>query len=143
MSTEQNKAFERRVFEELNKGNLAIVDELFSDGYIYHGPAGMEAKGPEAFKQLMSMMWSAFPDFHMAVEDMLAEGEKVVTRATYSGTHKGGFMGIPPTGRQFSMAAMIIVRFVDGKEVEAWGIGDMLSMLQQLGVVPPIGSGGK
>lgn len=139
MSTEQNKAVERRVFEELNKGNLGIIDELFIPGYIYHGPAGMEAKGPEGFKQIMTMARAGFPDWHMKIEDMIAEGDMVATRATYSGTHKGDFMGIPPTGKHFSMAAQVMVRFVDGKEVEAWGIGDMVTMLQQLGVAPPMG----
>jgi steroid delta-isomerase-like uncharacterized protein len=139
MSTEQNKAVERRVFEELNKGNLGIIDELFAPGYVYHGPAGMEAKGPEGFKQIMTMARTGFPDWHMKIEDMIAEGNMVATRATYSGTHKGEFMGIPPTGKHFSMAAQVMVRFVDGKEVEAWGIGDMVTMLQQLGVAPPMG----
>jgi steroid delta-isomerase-like uncharacterized protein len=142
MSTEQNKAVEKRVFEELNKGNLAIIDELFAPSYVYHGPAGMEAKGPEGFKQIMTMARAGFPDWNMEIEDMIAEGDMVATRATYSGTHKGEFMGIPPTDKHFSMAAQVMVRFADGEEVEAWGIGDMVTMLQQLGVAPPMGQPG-
>lgn len=143
MSTEQNKAIERQVFEELNKGNLGIIDELFAPEYVYHGPAGMEAKGPGGFKQIMMAARAGFPDWNMKIEDMMAEGDMVATRAIYSGTHKGEFMGIPPTGKHFTMAAHVMVRFVDGKEVEAWGIGDMVSMLQQLGVAPPLGQPGK
>jgi steroid delta-isomerase-like uncharacterized protein len=143
MSTERNKAVERRVFEELNKGNLAIIDELFAPEYVYHGPAGMEAKGPEGFKQIMTMARAGFPDWYMKIEDMMAEGDMVATRATYSGTHKGEFMGIPPTGKHFSMPAQVVVRFDNGREVEAWGIGDMLGMLQQLGIVPAMAIPGK
>ena len=139
MSTEVNKAVERRVFEEINKGNLGVIDELFAPEYVYHGPAGMEAKGPEGFKQLMTITRVGFPDWNMEIKDMIAEGDMVATRATYSGTHKGEFRGIPPTGKHFSMAAQVMVRFVDGKEVEAWGLGDMVAMLQQLGVAPPMG----
>jgi steroid delta-isomerase-like uncharacterized protein len=139
MSMEQNKAAERRVIEELNKGNLAIIDELFAADYVYRGSAGMEAKGAEGFKQLMTTALSAITDFHMATEEMVAEGEKVVTRTTVSGTHKGDFVGIAATGKRFSFSAILIVRFVDGKEVNAFGVADMFGMLQQLGAVPPMG----
>lgn len=137
MLTEQNKALEKRVFDELNKGNLSIVDELFADKYFYHGAAGMTANGPEEFKQMMTVMRSGFPDFYMKVEDMIAEGEIVCARCTYSGTHKGDFQGNPPTGKQFKVPAQVMVRFVDGKEVEAWGIVDFVTMFQQLGIAPP------
>jgi steroid delta-isomerase-like uncharacterized protein len=144
MTTEQNKAAERRIIEGLNKGDLAIVNELFAADYVYHGPASLgEIRGPEGFKQLMKMIYSGFPDFHMAIEDMVAEGEKVVTRATYSGTHKGEFVGIALTGKQVSFTGALIARFVDGKEAEAWEEFDMLSLLQQLGVIPPMGQPGK
>jgi len=143
MSTEQNKAAERRIIEGLNKGDLAIVNELFAADYVYHGPASLgEARGPEGFKQLVKMIYSGFPDFHMAIEDMVGEGEKVVTRATYSGTHKGEFVGIAPTGKQVSFTGALIARFVDGKEVEAWEELDMLSFMQQLGAIPPMGQPG-
>ena len=137
MLTEQNKALEKRVFDELNKGNLSIVDELFADQYVYHGAAGITAKSPEEFKQLMTMMRSAFPDFNMKVEEMIAEGNIVCARCTYSGTHKGDFEGKPPTGKQFKVPAQVMVRFVDGKEEEAWGIVDFVTMFQQLGIEPP------
>ena len=138
MSAEQNKALERRIFDELNKGNLAVADELFVNDYVYHGPpGGMSAQSSEEFKQMITMLRSAFPDFNMKIEEMIAEGEIVCTRATYSGTHKGEFLGAPPTGKQFSVAAQVMARFVRGKEVEAWGIVDSASMLQQLGIQPP------
>ena len=143
MVEEKNKEVERRVFEELNKGNWSAIDDLFAPDYVYHGPAGMEARGPDGFKQLMTTMKAAFPDFTMTVHDVMAEGDMVAARATYSGTHTGDFMGIPPTGKRFSMPAQVMVRFENGREVEAWGIGDMLGMLQQLGIVPAMSMPGK
>ena len=137
MSTEENKANVRRVIEEVfNKGNLAAADELVATNYIYHGPIGMEFKGPEGLKQLISMFRNAFPDLHGTVEDLFAEGDRVVSRFTARGTHKGDLMGIAPTGKQVTQAGIVIARWVDGKEVEAWESLDLLGMMQQLGVVP-------
>jgi predicted ester cyclase len=86
------------------------------------------------------MFRAAFPDGSMTIEDMIAEGEKVVTRKTYRGTHQGEFLSIPPTGRHVSLGLIDIMRIVDGKVVEHWNVGDDLGMLQQLGVIPPLGN---
>ena len=143
MSTEENKAIVRRIWEEvLNKQNLALVDELIDTNYVYHGPGGQEVKGPEGLKQVFTMYLTAFPDLHFTIEDMVAEGDKVVCRVTLRGTHKGDLMGIAPTGKQVTGTRTVIHRIVGGKEVEGWDCADTLSMLQQMGVVPPIGQGG-
>jgi steroid delta-isomerase-like uncharacterized protein len=143
MTTEQNKALLRRVIQEaFNKGNLAVVDELIAPNYVFHVPRN-EVKGTEGFKQYITMMRTAFPDIHLTLEDMIAEGDKVVHRAKFQGTHKGDLMGIAPTGKQVSIVATTISRFVGGKEVEAWQFIDTLGFYQQLGVVPPIGPGSK
>ena len=140
MSTEENKAIIRRNWEEVfNKGNLAVADENMATNYIYHGPGGQEIKGPEGFKQLITMYRTVFPDFHATVEDMFAEGDKVAHRVTARGTHKGDLMGIAPTGKQVTMAVITISRFAGGKEVEAWSSVDMLGVMQQLGAAPPTG----
>ena len=140
MSTEENKAVLRRVAEEIfNKGDLAVVDEVIAPNYVYHGSGGQEYKSPEGFKQIVTMFRTAFPDLHMTVEDMVAEGDKVAQRITIRGTHKGELMGIAPTGKQVTDTGIIIVRFAGGKEVEAWGITDLLGMMQQMGVAPPMG----
>jgi steroid delta-isomerase-like uncharacterized protein len=140
MTTEENKAKQRRIWEEVfNKGDLSAVGELMANDYVYHGPMGMEYKGPEGFRQMVTMMRAAFPDLHITIEDMVAEGDKVVSYYTMTGTHKGEYMGIAPTGKQVTMTGIVIVRWVGGKEVEAGGVGDILSMMQQLGIVPPIG----
>ena len=82
------------------------------------------------------MFRGAFPDSHFTVEDMVAEGDKVVTRKTFHGTHEGEFMGIPPSGRSVSMGLIDIVRISEGRVVEHWSEGDSLGMMQQLGVIP-------
>jgi steroid delta-isomerase-like uncharacterized protein len=138
MSTEENKALVRRVWEEaFNKRNLAVADELLAQNSVNHeAPAGPPYGGPEDLKQIISRLTSAFPDHHTIIEDMIAEGDKVMIRTTFSGTHQGLFMGIPPTGKRFSLQQIHVVRIVDGKATEHWGVFDNLSMMQQLGVIP-------
>jgi steroid delta-isomerase-like uncharacterized protein len=138
MSTEENKALVRRVWEEaFNKRNLAVADELLAQNSVNHeAPAGPLHGGPEDLKQIISRLTSAFPDHHTIIEDMIAEGDKVMIRTTFSGTHQGPFMGIPPTGKRFSLQQIHVVRIVDGKATEHWGVFDNLSMMQQLGVIP-------
>jgi len=137
MSTEENKAVVRRIFEEVwNKGNLAVAGELMAD--VLHS-AGQEHKGLEGLKQMVTMYRTAFPDSNITIEDMVAEGDKVVCRYAMRGTHKGDYMGIAATGKQVNIMGISIHRFAGGKEAEVWAIEDMLGMMQQLGVVPPMG----
>jgi len=137
MSTEKNKAGQRRVWEEVfNKGNLAIVPELIADDWIEHSPLG-DIQGPEGFKQGTARMLTAFPDIHVTIDDIFADGDKVVTRFTATGTFKGEFGGITPTGKKLTFRGILITQWADGKEVEAWGAYDMLSFYQQLGIPIP------
>ena len=94
--------------------------------------------GIEGIKQTVPMFRTAFPDLQFNIVDLIAEGDKVVSRLTIQATHKGEFMGISPTGKQVSITGIDIVRIVDGKMVELWGEVDMLRLMQNLGVVPPI-----
>ena len=138
MSVEENKAAVRRVWEEvMNKGDLAVADKLMATNYIFHAPGGVEANGPDGFKQFVTIYRTAFPDIHCTIDDMFGEGEKVVSRFTLRGTHNGDLMGIAPTGKTTAIAGIVISRFAGGKEVEAWGSYDSLAMYQQLGVTPP------
>jgi steroid delta-isomerase-like uncharacterized protein len=131
--SEQNKAAIRRWLEEgINQGNLAALDELVAPNYVYHGP-GMELRGPEALKQLVAVFRTAFPDLHTTIDDMVAEGDKVVTRWTATGTHRGEFMGMAPTGRSMTLPIIVITRFEAGKAVEDWEVYDGLGLMQQLG----------
>ena len=127
----------RRFMEEVfNKGNLKAADEFMSKSFIEHNPFPGQGPGVEGFKQVMSALRQAFPDLSLAVDDIFADGEKVVIRSTMKGTHKGNFMKMPPSGKKISVEGIDIVRMADGKAVEHWGILDSLTMMQQLGAVP-------
>ena len=140
MSTEENKAMLHRVYEEaFNKGDLAVLDDLLAADYVLHMAGLQEYKGAEGFKEMITALRSAFPDFNITVNDMVAEGDKVAHRYTWQGTHKGDFMGIAPTGKQVTVTGITISHFAGGKEGEAWSNIDSLGMLQQLGVVPAMG----
>ena len=137
MSTEENKALAKRAWEEMfNQKKLDVIDELFASDYIYHGPQGQEFRGTETLKQLLSSYLEAFPDLHMEVEDLIVEGDKIVSRVISRGTHKGEFHGIPPTGKEVTGTIILITRIADGKFVEDWESRDDLGLLQQLGVIP-------
>jgi predicted ester cyclase len=139
MSTDQNKAIVHRIFDEVvNKGNLGVADELLAADYVNHDfPA--PAPGAEGFKLVATMFRSAFPDIVVTFEDELAEGDKVVTRGRFEGTHKGEFMGIPATGRRVSIKYLDIWRLENGKCKENWVQMDLLGLMQQLGVIPAPG----
>ena len=138
-SIEENKAMMRRILEVFNTGNVNLADELIATDVIDHqAPPGIE-QGLAGFKQLVTMFRAAFSDIHFTIEDMIAEGDKVVARGTMSGTHKGEFMGMAPTHKPFTIQVIDIVRFAGGKAVEHWGNQDDLGMLQQLGVIPTPG----
>ncbi len=140
MSAEDNKALVRRFVDEVQSGgNIDLIDEVCSPGFVNHSaPPGIRADR-EGLKILTAMFRGAFPDSHFTIEDMVAEGDKVVTRKTFHGTHEGEFMGMPPSGRVVSMGLIDIVRVSDGRVVEHWAMGDSLGMMQQLGVIPQPG----
>jgi steroid delta-isomerase-like uncharacterized protein len=136
--TEDNKALNRRFVEEvINQGNTDAIDELIDPGVVDHAAPPGFPTGREGAKQFAAMMRSAFPDLYLTIEDMISEGDKVVMRSTWSGTHEGEFMGIPATGRRVTVSAIDISRVADGKMVEHWEQSDALGLMQQLGVVPP------
>lgn len=135
MSAEENKAIFHRFIEEVwNKGNLAVADELFTPDAVSPSAPNLPP-GSEGVKIIATMFRSAFPDFHMTIEDLIAEEDKVVARFTQGGTHKGEFMGIAPTGKQVEFTEIGILRIVGGKVVESWYETDMLGLMQQLSAV--------
>ena len=138
MATEQDKALIGRFIEEIfNQGNMSLADELLAPDFVEHEqlPPGIP-NGREGVKAMTSMMRSAFPDFKATIEDILADGDKVVIRTTWSGTQKGEFMGIPATGKRMSIGVIDIIRVSKGKFVEHWGQMDAMGMMQQLGAIP-------
>jgi steroid delta-isomerase-like uncharacterized protein len=139
MSTEDNKALMRRFVEEVfNKKNLAAIDEFIAPNHVDHTLPAFLPTTPEGTKRAIGMYLKAFPDLHLTVEDMIAEGDKVVIRFTSRGTQQRAFMGIPPTGKQVTISSIVIARIADGKIVEQWGLDDQMGMLQQLGVIPAL-----
>ena len=143
MSTEQNKALAYRYYAEFNKQTyLALFDEVCAPDLVWHdAPPGI-SPDLAGMKQMHTALLTAFPDLHATVDDLVAEGDKVVVRATLRGTHQGEFMGIPPTGKEVTVRGIAICRFVGGKEVEHWGLASELSLLQQLGAVPQLAQAG-
>jgi steroid delta-isomerase-like uncharacterized protein len=138
VSAEENKSVSRRVAEEIfNGGNLDLADELYAPDYVLHDPMLLEdLYGPEGLKQYAAMTLGAFPDARVTVEDQVAEGDKVVSRWTATGTHTGDLMGIPPTGRRIEVSGITINRFSGGKIAEDWYQSDDLGMMRQIGVIP-------
>ena len=138
MSAEKNKAIIRRFVEEVqNGGDLTVLDEIAAADYVNHtAPPGV-LPDREGLKQLTAMFRRAFPDGRITIEDLVAEGDRVVTRKTFRGTHRGELMGIQPTGRTVAIQLIDIVRLADGKAVESWSAADDLGMLQQLGTLAP------
>jgi predicted ester cyclase len=134
-SPEENKAVIRRLIEEVDKGNLAVVDECFADDYVDHNPTPIRglAPGIEGVKKAFNIFWTAFPDTRHVIEDLVAEGDKVVARYWACGTHTGELMGISPTGKQVTMTGIAIYRLAGGKIVERW-VEQGTGVLQQLGV---------
>ena len=137
---EENKAIATRSIEELwNQRKLDLIDEIYAADFVGHIVDNPDIIGPEGYRALMTMYLNAFPDHRFTIEDLITEGDKVVTRWTSTGTHKGELMGIAPTGAQMTVTGTTIHRIADGKYAEEWSNWDALGMWQQLGVVPPIG----
>jgi steroid delta-isomerase-like uncharacterized protein len=141
MSTEQNKALVRQMVEEVfNRGNVSLADEFLAPDFVEREelPPGIP-RDREGVKLLTTLLRSAFPDFKATLEDIVAEGDRVVIRQTWSGTHQGEFMGVPPTGRTVSFGVIDILRVAGGKCQEHWGQMDTMSLMQQLGALPTPG----
>ena len=137
MSVERNKAIVRRLFEVWNTGNLDAIDEFYAADYVAdYRPYAPLRQGHDAIKDMIQRAHVAFPDFHEELEEMVAEGDKVVVRLTITGTQLGQWGPLPPTGKPVRFEEIVILRFVDGKVVEQRGLPDNLAALRQLGVVP-------
>ena len=140
--TEDRKGASRAVIEEIfNKGRLELADELIAPNMIDHDPALPEpVTGPDGMKQLVAGYRTAFPDVRITIDDQIEESDKVVTRWTARGTHKGDLWGMSATGNEVTVTGMSIDRFEGGQIAESWTNWDTLGMMQQLGVVPTMAS---
>lgn len=140
MTQEQNKKIARRAYQVVSEGSgtgdLSGLDEIVARDVRDHNPDPGQGPGIEGVKELFRRLGSAFPDLQVTVEDQIAEGDKVVNRVIFRGTHSGDFQGTPATGKQIGTQVIDIMRIKDGKIVERWGQGDDLGMMQQLGMIP-------
>lgn len=143
MSTAQettNKATFRRFQDAMNTGDAEVIsqaiDEFVEPNVLFHTPMPTDATGARALRQVWAVLLRAFPDIHVAVEDVIADGDKVVCRNTVTGTHQGEYMGVSPTGRFITYKEILIVRFTGGRIAEGWGVVDVASQMRQLGLIP-------
>jgi len=130
------KSTVRRFYDEINAGNHGVIDELIADDMVEHEEfPGLEPT-KDGVRQFFAMFRSAFPDFRMEPQQLIADGDLVCARVAMTGTHQGEFMGIPPSGRRIDVQLVDIIRVRDGEFAEHWGVMDSMTMMQQLGAVP-------
>lgn len=137
MTTEENKTIVRRLLEDgFNAGNTSLFDEMLTRDFANHDPSQPAVADREGLKQYWASLRGGFPDQHTVIDDLIAEGNQVVKRATWHGTHTGEFTGLPPTGRAVTLKVISIYRIAGSKVQEIYWGYDSLTLLQQLGVVP-------
>lgn len=133
-----NKATITRLIDAVNTGDAEliaqVIDEVFEPGVKQHIP--FEASGTQTLKEMVfAGLYRAFPDLHITVEDLIEDGDKVVVKNMVTGTHQGEYNGLPPTGRSVSYNEIFIMRFVNGRIGEIWGVVDVFSQMKQLGMI--------
>ena len=139
MSIEENKRTVRRFFEVgPSKGDLDAANELLTPGFVLHVPLPC-SPGVQGIDEVVTACRAAFENLNVTVEDMVAEGDRVAARFTARGIHKGPFMGLPPTGKPIVMTGMEIFRLENGRIAELWGEANLIGLMQQLGILPPMG----
>ena len=139
MSIEENKIIVRRFFEVgSSRGDLDAANELLAPDFVLHVPLPC-SPGVRGINEVVSACRAAFQDLDVTVVDMVAEKDMVAARFTARGIHKGDFMGLPPTGKPIAMTGMEIFRLENGKIAELWGEANLLGLMQQLGILPPMG----
>jgi steroid delta-isomerase-like uncharacterized protein len=137
MSLEQNKTIVRRFYTEANdQAQFDLLDELVTDDVAFHTPAPIDTPGRAGLRQLLSFFRAAFPIQHTELHALIAEDDLVVAHHTHYATNGGAFMGMPATGREVVVQGIEIFRLADGRIVQFWHHDDMLSLFQQLGIVP-------
>jgi predicted ester cyclase len=135
-----NKATIRRLQDANNSGDLQriskTIDELVEPDALIRTPLPIDATGPQVLKEVFARLLRAFPDLHVTIEDLIAEGDKIVSRNTVTGTNLGDYMGRAPTGKRVAYDEIFIFRFAGGRIAETWGVVDVFSQMRQVGVIP-------
>lgn len=134
MSLKENKAIIRRLIEAINKRNLTSIDDLIASDFFYHAQTH-QIRGLAVIKQVITDEVKGFPDLHVTIKDIIAEGDKVWVRLEQTGTHTGEFRGLAPIGKKIKYATVAIWRIANGKIVEGWGVYDFLDYYKELGVI--------
>jgi steroid delta-isomerase-like uncharacterized protein len=134
-----NTATVKRLIDAANTHDAELIsktfDEVFEPTVLIRTPLPVQASGAQAFKEVFATLHRAFPDLHVTIDDCIEEGDGVVCRNTVTGTHQGAYMGLPPTGRSVVCNEVFILRLVNGRIAETWGVVDVLSQMKQLGLV--------
>lgn len=140
MSTDQNIAVVRRIYEDvINRENKAALDDVIAPGIVVHDPFSGRTEGAEAFKGLLAFFDAAFPGHRVTVHRYIADGDSVAVLHTHYATHRGDFMGLPPTGRELVVDGIELFRLSEGRIAEFWRHDDDAGMLRQLGLLPAPG----
>jgi steroid delta-isomerase-like uncharacterized protein len=131
----ENRALFQEFVNGMNNKDVSFVDRLVDPDFVDHDPAPGQAPGLQGIKDLMQMFFTAFPDLHVTVNRLVADEDTVAGAVTTEGTQDGDFMGIPKSGMKISITELHMMRIANGKMVEHWGVGDGMTMMQQLGVM--------
>ena len=132
MSLEENKKIVRKSIEIINTKGLSSIEQMVAPDFVDHT---RQMQGSEGLKQFLSMIFKSFPDFHLTIEDIIAEGDKVWVRLTITATHTGEFFGLAPTGKKFTEPSVWIYRIVNGKIVEGWDVQDELDFYKKIDAI--------
>jgi steroid delta-isomerase-like uncharacterized protein len=132
VSSKENVDIVSRFIKAINSHDISSVEDIVAPDYVDHS---RQLHGPEGARQFLSMIFRSFPDFHMQIEDLISEGDKVWFRITITGTHIGDFMGAPPTGNKFVEPAVMIFRMKDGKAIETWAVADEMDFNHKIGLI--------
>jgi steroid delta-isomerase-like uncharacterized protein len=137
--TTSNKAVVRRFHDAANTGDAELlsetIDEIVEPDAVIRTPLPLQSAGAQALKEVFARLHRVFGDLHVTIEDLIEEGDKIVSRNSVTGTHQGEYMGLPPTGRSVTYNEIFIFRFVNGRIAETWGVVDVFSQMRQLGVI--------
>lgn len=127
---------QRFIDEVINQGRYDVCDEIVAEDFVELDPLPGQQQGREGLKEVIAMMRTAFPDIHWVADESIVSGEKVVTRFTWTGTHRGPFLGIPATGKKVAVKGVVIDRLVNGLMTDSRILMDTFGMMMQLGVIP-------
>lgn len=139
--SEEIRAMTRRLIDEINKGNFDALDKYYASDFVIHLPPFPDIRGLKAYKRFLANQRTSFPDVQWTIDEMISEGDRGAIRITWRGTNTGQskFFPFPPTGKQVTWSCCVMSRIAGGKIVETWTYADNLGLMQQLGIIPPLG----